>query len=203
MKLIPFNGFSNSYLLILDDGSALLFDCAVSFKAVESALAKEGATLKAIFLTHGHYDHIARLGDEGYEGIPVYMGSEDIPFLTDPRLNLSDGMFYPPLSLDSIEPIALSDGQEISMGTKILAIATPYHTGGSYCFYLPELGMLFSGDSLFRLSVGRSDLPGACPRLMRSSLAKLKALPDETIVYPGHEKKTTIGFEKTYNEFLG
>lgn len=201
MKLIRFASTCNAYLLILDSKEALLFDCPVPERSIISALDKEGATLKAIFLTHGHYDHIYHLGDPFFQNVPIYMGEEDFSYLSDPYLNLSKDWDIP-LSFPDISPIRLCDGESLELGTTVLPLATPFHTSGSFCFYLPHEGILFSGDTLFRLSVGRTDLPGAKPRLMGSSLEKLKKLPEQTIVYPGHEKKTTIAFEKANNPFL-
>ena len=98
----------------------------------------------------------------------------------------------------------LEDGQEIELlGQTVRCILTPGHTIGGMCFYFPKAGILFSGDTLFQESVGRTDFPGGSSREIRESLHKLlNALPDETNVYPGHDTSTTIGYEKRYNPFV-
>ena len=98
----------------------------------------------------------------------------------------------------------VKDGKEITIeGITCRLIATPGHTAGSCCYYFEDAGILFSGDTLFCESVGRTDLPtGSMSALVRSVREKLLPLPDEVKVYPGHGESTTIGHEKKYNAFL-
>jgi Zn-dependent hydrolases, including glyoxylases len=132
------------------------------------------------------------------------MSSEDIPCLEDPFLNGSESFkLAKHILIQDIKPYAVDDEDEIRLSSFLFkVIATPFHTEGSICFYLPKEKALFSGDTLFHLSVGRTDLPGGCERFKASSLRKLLMLPDETTVYPGHEGNTTIGKERIYNPEL-
>lgn len=151
----------------------------------------------AILLTHGHYDHIYGLLTLDTNA-PIYIHRDDVPYLTDDRLNLLRGLCVEGYKIKTVE-----DGEELEiLGHQIQVIHTPYHTPGSVCYFFKEEKVLFSGDSLFHLSVGRSDLPGGNARLMESSLAKLRPLPPDTKVYPGHESITTLDLERRYNPYL-
>jgi hydroxyacylglutathione hydrolase len=124
--------------------------------------------------------------------------------LTDPDLNVSRGLFgQEGLVLDNIEPYELDDEDEIRLGDEVFkVIATPFHTKGSCCFYVEKEAVLFSGDTLFHLGIGRSDLPGAAPKEISSSLRKLAALPISTKVYPGtrrnDEHQDRIGLQSRF-----
>ena len=163
---------------------------------------KHHPRILGILLTHGHVDHIEGLGDLGDKSIPLFIGAEDEVCLSDPAYNVSD-LFGKNFVYEG-EAYPLEDEDEIKLGQYIIkVIATPYHTQGGVCFYLKEHGILFSGDSLFQYGIGRYDLKGSCPRFLSSSLDKLMALPDETVVYPGHGKKTTIGTERAFLKASG
>ncbi len=156
----------------------------------------------AIFLTHGHYDHILALEavKEKYQ-IPVYASKEEEELLGDVSLNLT-GQVRRPMT---VRPETLvSDLEKFSVaGFSVQAIHTPGHTKGSVCYYFPEESLLVSGDTLFHGSVGRTDLPtGSTAQMMESLKRLLETLPEETDVLPGHEAATTIGYEKRYNPFV-
>lgn len=195
----PFLG--NTYL-VFSENEAFCIDMGMDYASVLRHCESRGLTLKGIFLTHGHYDHIQGL--RSYSGnVPIYIGAGDLDFLTDGHLNQSLSMFRDSLNLDFIEAIPISEMDEFTLGgEKMKVLETPFHTRGSLCFYFPESGLLFSGDTLFRLSIGRDDLPGAMPRCKQSSLQKLITLPPDTKVHPGHMGKTTIGFEVANNPLL-
>lgn len=155
----------------------------------------------AILLTHGHFDHISAVKQlrEKY-GATVYAAEKEREVLKNTELNLS-GQMTDAISLDA--DYWLDDGEEIELlGEKVCCILTPGHTCGGMCFYFPEEAVLFSGDSLFAESVGRTDFPtGSMSELIRSIRSKLFVLPPEVKVYPGHGPATTIENEKLYNPF--
>lgn len=166
-------------------------------------IRREGVNVKAVLLTHGHFDHIMGLDDFLKEfPVPVYAFSEEKPLLESAELNSSLGMFGSPYTFSGAEYV--SDGQILHIaGFEIRVIHTPGHTAGGCCYYIPAENVLISGDTLFRASVGRTDLPtGSMGDLVRSVREKLFVLPEETKVYPGHMEETTIGYEKKYNPFV-
>ena len=152
----------------------------------------------AILLTHGHFDHIMAVGEMVAEtGAPVYVGAEDMEMLNDPELNGRAGL----MGVTRMEGPAIQarafDAALSAAGLAFEIIPTPGHSKGSVCLYLPNAGVLFSGDTLFRAGYGRMDLHGGSPLQMRESLRKLFSLPPETRVCPGHGGATTIGAERT------
>ena len=158
--------------------------------------------IKAILLTHGHFDHIwgvKELRERSGAEVYAYEGEEKL--CQDPALNVSAAVGRS----CSITPDHLfRDGEEFEFaGIRGRVIATPGHTGGSCCYYFEEDQILISGDTLFQESVGRTDFPtGSMSALVRSVKEKLFTLPDETRVYPGHGMMTTIGYEKENNAFV-
>lgn len=147
-----------------------------------------------ILLTHSHWDHIADVAaiQNKYQ-IPVYIHQEDAYNLIEPG---SDGL---PCWIDitGVQPHGyLKEGDPISVGNvRLQVIHTPGHTPGCVCFYSPTHNILISGDTLFKGGMGNLSLPTARPALMPESLKKLSRLPPETVVYPGHGPRTTIGSE--------
>ena len=155
-----------------------------------------------ILLTHGHYDHIlaAEAVKEQYQ-IKIYACAQEQEMLREPSMNMSG---YGGKST-SIKPDVLLHDLEVftAAGFSIQMLHTPGHTPGSCCYYLKEEGVLFSGDTLFYGSVGRTDFEGGSTADIVRSLHKLvDNLPEETEVFPGHDASTTIGYEKRYNPFV-
>lgn len=165
------------------------------------ALTKHPRIL-GILLTHGHFDHIGGLIDR-FPSCPVFLSDEDEVCLRDPYYNGSMDLLGRKVVLEQeLVPYPVEDEDEIRLGQYVIkAIATPFHTMGSVCYYLESEGVLFSGDTLFYRGIGRYDLKGAAPRFIQSSLSKLFALPDQTIVYPGHGGKTTVRIERSFQGF--
>jgi len=155
----------------------------------------------AILLTHGHYDHIgAAHAVAGSTGAQVYAHEGDLPLIVDFAKTLKDK--YPHFAkrvaqgetpeLDNY----LTEGETLERANLTFDVLhTPGHSLGSVCFYNAQESILFSGDTLFKYTCGRTDLLGGDPQSMHDSLARLSTLPPETMVYPGHEDTTTIGEE--------
>ncbi len=196
--------FANTYVVSDSLNNAVIIDPSVDYDGIINYLERNSLTPKAILLTHGHFDHIrgvSRLINK--YNIPVYIHFLETPLLTDPYLNGSE-LFGNSVSLSNIATlITITDKQVLKiLENEIIVIHTPYHTEGSVCYYIKKDNILFTGDTLFKLSVGRNDLPTSTSKYTESTFDKLKALPEATKVYPGHEGNTTIGFELSFNRFL-
>ena len=157
-----------------------------------------GKRVAAILLTHGHFDHIMAVGAMAADTrAPVYIAAEDMEMLDNPVLNGGMGL----MGVSRMEGPAIAarpfDGELSAAGLDFEIIPTPGHSRGSVCLYLPDEGMLFSGDTLFNAGFGRMDLHGGSPRQMRESLRRLFSLPAGVRVYPGHGTATTIGDERS------
>lgn len=180
-----------------------LVDMAACPPELVSHIKNSGFTVKAVLLTHGHFDHIMGL-DRFLEEFPapVYACAAEKELLESAPLNSSSGMLGQPYTFHGAQYVKDGDLLEIA-GMKIQVIQTPGHTIGGCCYYIADEQTLFSGDTLFRASIGRTDLPtGSMGALVRSVKEKILVLPDETRVYPGHMEETTVGYEKKYNPFL-
>lgn len=181
---------------------AVVIDPADEEEAIIRALQEQEMELKAILLTHGHFDHgLAAPRLSSRMRAPIYANEAEKELLADPHMTASFmvGREY------ALEPeMLVRDGQELQLaGIKIQVIHTPGHTVGGTCYYLPDYGILFAGDTLFAGSVGRTDLPtGNGRKLIDSIREKLLILPDETLVLPGHGGQTTIENERKYNPYL-
>ena len=195
---------TNCYIVRNDDTmECFIVDVAACPPEFVSHIRNSGLTVKAVLLTHGHFDHIMGL-DRFLEEfpVPVYACAAEKDVLESSQLNSSAGMLGQPYTFTGARFVKDGDLLDVA-GMKIQAIQTPGHTIGGCCYYIADENVLFSGDTLFRASVGRTDLPtGSMSALVRSVTDRLLVLPDETRVYPGHMEETTIGYEKQYNPFL-
>lgn len=194
---------TNCYLAMKEDTKELIIvDPADHADRIVQKIQSMGGAPAAILLTHGHFDHIGAAEElRDKYGIRIYAMEEEGDVLASMQLNLSQ-MFGCPMTLQA--DVLLKDGQELDLaGLHITAFHTPGHTKGGACYYLKEECVLFSGDTLFAESVGRSDFPtGSMSTLVGSIKNKLLVLPEETRVLPGHNYESTIGHEKRYNPFL-
>lgn len=192
---------TNCYIMVNHDtGECIVFDPAAEPGVLKEIFQSPGFKLKAIFLTHGHFDHIGAVKElKDTFQVPVYASKEeDEQVLGKVEVNLSV-MFGFPMTLRADE--VLRDGQKVDIiGTTLTCILTPGHTAGGMCYYNEELESVIAGDTLFCGSVGRTDFPtGNGAVLVNSIKEKLYTLPDETKVFPGHMDSTTIAWEKESN----
>lgn len=157
----------------------------------------------AIFLTHGHSDHIFALNEvRRATGAKVYISREDAPDLLDANRNLS---FFVGTTVECQAADGFfEDGTELQVaGFTFQVLATPGHTKGGVCLYDAADGFVYAGDTIFCESIGRTDLPGGSYRQLLASIKeKLLPLPDEVYLLPGHGPKTTVGWERKRNPFL-
>ena len=197
----------NTYLLWDDTSECVVIDAGNSSPREDAALddfiARHGLKPVLAANTHGHFDHT--LGVEHLKqryGIPFALSSKD-RFLVD-NAATSGSVFGVRIGAMPSTDIDLEQQQEIRFGqTRLQILRTPGHTPGHVAFYEPESKSLFTGDTLFRESIGRTDLPGGdYSWIMRSILDSLLPLGEEVHVYPGHGPETTIGHETLYNPFI-
>ncbi|GIP60310.1 MBL fold metallo-hydrolase [Paenibacillus sp. FSL W8-0186] len=194
---------TNAYLIRgKEEGKAIIVDPGMNPAPLIRRI--EGLEIEAILLTHAHFDHIGGVDEiRRLKQCPVYLHSLESDWLTTPALNgsLRWAEVSPPIQSDAAE-YELAEGQKLKLiGHEFTVFHTPGHSPGSVSFLCGN--DLFSGDVLFRMSVGRTDLPGGREADLYNSIrGKLYRLPDEVTVYPGHGPKTTIGFEKANNPYV-
>lgn len=195
---------TNCYLAInKETNEAIIIDPGDDADRIGMRLMQLEAKPVAILLTHGHFDHAgaAKTLAAQYD-ILVYAHEKEAETLEDSRMNLSGPLAGGATTYHA--DVFLKDEQELTLaGLHMRVLFTPGHTPGGCCYYFPREDVLFSGDSLFCGSVGRTDFPGGSMRTLVDSVrSKLMSLPENTIVYPGHDIETTIEQERMYNPFL-
>jgi len=161
-------------------------------------------TVESIIATHTHIDHIAGVGEvQRRYGIPFYCSEREKDFIKN--VSVQARMFgVKDPGIPEIDRFLPDSGSMTLSGFELQLFHTPGHSPGSLSFYNRENSIVFSGDALFNMSIGRTDLPGGSyEELIRSIEERLFTLPDETTVYPGHGPATTIGSEKQMNPFFG
>ena len=197
--VMPFD--ENCYVVSDDTGEGVVIDPGGMAKEILAYIREAKLAVKAVLDTHGHCDHIgANDAIRDATGAPLYIHKEDAAMLSDMRLNLSAFMGFKALSRPAEH--LLSEGDKISFGQSGLEVVhTPGHTKGGVCFVGD--GVVFTGDTLFAGSIGRSDFPGGSEaELIGNIKKKLLALPDGTKVYAGHGPSSEIGWERKCNPYL-
>ena len=212
MKFISFSTrlFGENVFLLFDSTTkeAAIIDPGMmeagEFAQLETMVSKEGLHVKYVLLTHAHIDHAcaAKWAAEKY-GAPICGSTADQTYASSMKEQAI--MFHLPIRPDEFTiDKPLSDGDVLTLGAStIQVIATPGHTKGGLVFYIPQTGIAFVGDTIFRGSVGRTDLPGGdMGELTESIRTKIYTLPAATNLHPGHGFATTVEEEKNFNPYV-
>jgi hydroxyacylglutathione hydrolase len=215
VKVFPLGNYQTNCYLFHDDKNTWIIDPGYDGEFLVSYCQQNNLKIEAILLTHHHWDHVLGLGPilDFDNQIPVYLHKDDSNYIGSDKnrvirrfaISVDPSQKQIPLKLwDALPEIKnfLNDGDTIK-GCDLKVIHTPGHTMGSVCFYSKKENILFSGDTLFAGSIGRTDLPNSdATTIIPAIKTKLMILPAETIVYPGHGSSSTIGFEKENNPFF-
>ncbi len=200
----------NCYVVSDDSGEAVIVDCGAYFEddyaALQAYIVREHLHPVRHLLTHGHFDHCfgAQWVEDTYGLKPEVSQADAETYYLQPRqieqfLHRTFPLSLPPLGQTFME----GDVFRFGNGHTLNVLSVPGHTPGGVCFYEESEGVLFSGDSLFRASIGRADLPGSDPQALITTLkTKILTLPPQTRVFPGHGSETSIAFERLYNPYL-
>lgn len=194
---------TNCYFAINDETQEMMIiDPGDSASFLADKIRQENLKPQAVLLTHGHFDH-AMAAEElaGMFDIQIYAHEKEKDTLAQPRLNVSGMIRHGDVYHADV---FVKDGEVLTLaGMEVKVLYTPGHTEGGCCYYIEKEKALFSGDTLFCQSVGRTDFPrGSMSELVRSIKEKLLPLPDDVKVYPGHMGTTTIGMERMGNPFI-
>lgn len=203
--------FSNNFLqtntyFLIQDNDCFLIDPGSNSKQIIKIIEKNHLIIKGVILTHAHFDHFISCNEiNQLFDVPLYIHKNGIEILYDPKKNVSAYVGQiPPLSLDkNIEVIEVNEETKQIGDFQLKIFHTPGHSPEGICLYFKDDKLLISGDTLFKLGIGRSDFyNGNEKQLITNIKNKLFKLPDDTIVYPGHGDKTTIGYEKKHNKYI-
>lgn len=188
----------NTYFLVGDNNEAVIIDSGENYNLIKNTAEKYGLIIKAVLLTHAHFDHAGNVKKMQDDGAKIYISEKDAPkLLNDDNLASNFGRKFEHCKAD----YTFTDGEILDIaGIEIKAIATAGHTDGSFTFMVGD--MLFTGDTLFFESVGRTDFVSGSREELIKSVKKLFALSGDYNVYPGHDEFTTLSHEREYNKFI-
>ena len=191
-----------TYLYLIEGTErAVLLDAGNGFSGLQETIASLTDKPVSVVLTHGHFDHIGEVASlQKTYSIPVCAMAEEQELLQDAQKNLS-GLYGKPVTVQADRFFRDKETVQLA-GFLFQVLYTPGHTVGGCCYYCAEEQVLFSGDTLFHGSVGRTDFPTGSMGMLHDSIhRKLFVLPTETTVYPGHGETTDIAYEKRYNPY--
>lgn len=204
-EIIPVGPLQCNCSVVGDEGTreAMVIDPGDEINEILALVQKHGLTVKQIVITHAHIDHVGgAMKLRQLTGAPILLNQNDYALLKMLDVQAAWVGMATPGKVEIDQPLA--DGDKLRTGSlEASVVHTPGHTEGSVCLYFPAQQKLIAGDTLFAGSIGRTDLPGGSFDKIISSLhQRVLALPDETIVVPGHGPLTTIGDERESNPFL-
>jgi hydroxyacylglutathione hydrolase len=206
VEMLTVGAIGENCFLLRREGSdrLLIVDPGEEAERILEAVASTGAEVEAILITHCHFDHIGAVAPVARAtGAPVYCPEIEVPLLADIMAYVPWAEFGPYESYEADEVVRGGETLELA-GLELDVVFTPGHSPGHVTYAVRGENALFSGDVLFRGSVGRVDLPGGDGPTLLASIGKLlDAYPDETVVHPGHMGITTLGAERATNPFLG
>ena len=201
---IPNGTLQANCYIVETEHAAVVIDPGYMERQLSSYVAENPNKIKFIMLTHRHFDHLAAANAlKKLTRAKIVINELDEGGLYSDLLSLGSmvGGFYNKADPDAHADIYVDEGDTVTAADMVFKVLyTPGHSEGGICFLIDNV--LFSGDTLFKGSIGRTDFPSSNMAEMRESLDRLCTLPDETIVYPGHGEATTIGQEKSTNMFL-
>ena len=191
---------ANCYIVQAGDGTAAVVDPGDEAARLLQHLQSTGLRVTAVWLTHGHFDHIGAADAlRAAFSCPIVALAAEAALLADPQKNLSSAFSSVPLSLTA--DTLLADGDTFAFGGETVGVLhTPGHTSGSCCYKLGK--WLFTGDTLFDGSIGRTDFPTGDPTALSLSLERLAAIPDDLCVLPGHGAATTLAVQRAVNPYM-
>lgn len=191
--------------VVSSQGRAVIVDPAANATKIIQYLGTKKLIPEAILLTHGHFDHIGAVNELAAKyRLPIYAHKSEKEYFDQPEVNLSTMMYQPFVLSEDLDYHWLADGATLTcLDTQVKIFHVPGHTSGSLCYYFVKDRMVFTGDTLFKQSIGRTDfIYGNHQQLVTGIRQKLLTLPDDTLVYPGHGDCTTVADEKRNNPFL-
>lgn len=189
---------NNTYVIGEEGKSCVVIDPSFNHAGLLQTIRAHFHTVEAILLTHGHVDHIVGIDAlVAHYPAPVYLHPLDFEMLTDPHYNGSVAFGLHTIVNTPVQPL------DDYHNNQVIVYESPGHSPGCVAFYVPHLKLLFSGDTLFKQGLGRTDLPGGSQRHLLDSRDYLLQLPVDTLVYPGHDQSSTIAAERLFHRYKG